>query len=47
MLIERFTFSKEMIDKFNDYIYKLTEIPYITAEYRKGYILSYRTRRRR
>lgn len=37
MLIERFTFSKEMIDKFNDYIHKLTEIPYITAEYRKGY----------
>lgn len=37
MLIERFVFTKEMIDKFNDYIYKLTEIPYITAEYKEGY----------
>ena len=29
MLKERFIFTKEMIDKFNDFMYKLTEMTYV------------------
>lgn len=36
MLKDRFIFSKEMIDKFNDFMYKLIEIPYITTQYNEG-----------
>lgn len=38
MLKERFIFTKEMIDKFNEYIYKLTEPSYLVTHcYKEGY----------
>lgn len=38
MLKERFIFTKEMIDKFNEYIYKLTEPSYLVShQYKEGY----------